>query len=287
MNHSFNTELASEIGLSPAVILENIAYWVNKNKANGTNLREGRYWTFSTMEGFRRYFPYLTFKQIRYALDKLEQEGYLIVGCFNEKPFDRTKWYTLGEKAEKFYLLKDETPAEENPSVDLPKMANGIAKNGKSDLPKMANGIAKNGKPIPYINTYINKDIDIPPLTPQGEIPIEKPKAKKFDVLAYILSRGVGRQVAEDFLAHRKQLKASVTKTAVDRMERKAITNGYTLEEAMAETCAQGWRGFYPSKDRQQEPARKKTLEEVIAERHRSQTVIDVNAKEVAYDLIG
>ena len=34
MNHSFNTEIAKDIGLIPAVMLEHIAFWILKNEAN-------------------------------------------------------------------------------------------------------------------------------------------------------------------------------------------------------------------------------------------------------------
>lgn len=173
MNHSFNTEIAQEIGVIPAIMLEHIAFWVLKNKANQTNEKDGKYWTFATKEGFQSYFPYLTTKQIRYALDKLESEKYLETGCFNKSHFDRTKWYTLTEKAEKFYPMQDKKAEEKNPSVELPKLANRDDKIGKSDLPKLANRADKFGRPIPDINIEdINKDIDIvPPLVP--------PKGKK------------------------------------------------------------------------------------------------------------
>ena len=166
MNHSFNTEIAQEIGVIPAIMLEHIAFWVLKNKANQTNEKDGKYWTFATKEGFQSYFPYLTTKQIRYALDKLESEKYLETGCFNKSHFDRTKWYTLTEKAEKFYPMQDKKAEEKNPSVELPKLANRDDKIGKSDLPKLANRADKFGRPIPDINTDINKDIDVSPLNP-------------------------------------------------------------------------------------------------------------------------
>lgn len=34
MHHYFNTEIAKEVGVNAAVILENIAHWVLRNKAN-------------------------------------------------------------------------------------------------------------------------------------------------------------------------------------------------------------------------------------------------------------
>ncbi len=34
MNHSFNVEVATKYGMLEAVLLENINFWVAKNKAN-------------------------------------------------------------------------------------------------------------------------------------------------------------------------------------------------------------------------------------------------------------
>lgn len=37
MNHSFNVEIATKYGMLEAVLLENINFWITKNKANGKN----------------------------------------------------------------------------------------------------------------------------------------------------------------------------------------------------------------------------------------------------------
>ena len=73
MNHSFNTEIAKDIGLIPAVMLEHIAFWILKNEANEKNFFDGTYWTYSSVDGFAKIFDYLTAKQIRSAFGKTDR----------------------------------------------------------------------------------------------------------------------------------------------------------------------------------------------------------------------
>lgn len=125
MIHCFDTDIAKEFGLVDAIILNNIAFWVQKNKANKTNFHDGKYWTFNSIKAMQELFPYLSTKQIRSCLDRLETNGLIETGNFNQMWSDRTKWYTLSEKA--------------------------------TDICHLGNlSIAPQGKAIPYINTDNN-----------------------------------------------------------------------------------------------------------------------------------
>lgn len=117
--HSFDPEVAKRVGVNAAVIFQNILWWAEKNAANDKHLHEGRYWTYNSITAFETLFDYLTAKQIRTALDKLEAEGLLMTGNFNASPYDRTKWYSP-------------TCLTEHPH-----------------LPKKANEVAQKGEPIP------------------------------------------------------------------------------------------------------------------------------------------
>ena len=134
MIHAFEKEIASEYGMLEAVLLNHIAFWVEKNEANETNFIEGKYWTYNSAKGFEKLFPYATTKQIRSALDHLKAEGLIETGCFNKEPWDRTLWYTLTEKGKCIFPV------------------------GQMDVPCGANGDAPEGTPIPDINADINTD---------------------------------------------------------------------------------------------------------------------------------
>jgi uncharacterized protein YdaU (DUF1376 family) len=55
---------------------------------------------------------------------------------------------------------------------------------------------------------------------------------------------GVSQSVWDDFVKHRKALKAQISMTAITRIEQEAAKAGWTLEQALTECVAQGWRGF-------------------------------------------
>jgi uncharacterized protein YdaU (DUF1376 family) len=55
---------------------------------------------------------------------------------------------------------------------------------------------------------------------------------------------GVSQSVWDDFVKHRKALKAQISMTAITRIEQEANKAGWTLEQALTECVAQGWRGF-------------------------------------------
>ena len=114
--HVFDPEIAAEVGLNAAVIFQNIKFWIHRNAANDENCYEGQVWTHNSVSAYAKIFPYLTEKQIRTALAKLEEVGLLGTGNFNEKGYDRSKWYCL---------LRQE------------------------HLPVWANGNAREGEPIP------------------------------------------------------------------------------------------------------------------------------------------
>lgn len=96
--HSFDKNIAKLTNVNCAIILQNIFYWVEKNKANDIHLHEGKYWTYNSMKAFEELFPYLNNRQIRYALQTLEKEGLILTGNFNET-CTRTLWYTVTDKA--------------------------------------------------------------------------------------------------------------------------------------------------------------------------------------------
>jgi len=55
---------------------------------------------------------------------------------------------------------------------------------------------------------------------------------------------GVSQSVWQDFVSHRKANKASITQTAITRIANEAEKAGWTLEQALTECVARGWRGF-------------------------------------------
>ena len=105
--HSFDPEIAKKVGVNAAVIYQNIVWWTEKNAANQRHFYEGRYWTYNSVAAFDTLFHYLTAKQIRTAILKLEEAGLIVSGNFNQSAYDRTKWYSPNEQ---IHLPDLETP---------------------------------------------------------------------------------------------------------------------------------------------------------------------------------
>jgi hypothetical protein len=55
---------------------------------------------------------------------------------------------------------------------------------------------------------------------------------------------GVSPDVWDSFVAQRKASRAVITETVIKSIQREANKAGWTLEQALAECAARGWRGF-------------------------------------------
>lgn len=95
MTHQFDAGIAEIYGVEIAIMVQNFAFWIAKNKANNRNFYEGKTWTYNTIKAFNELFPYWSESQIRRILKKMEAEGILLTGNFNEVKYDRTIWYTF------------------------------------------------------------------------------------------------------------------------------------------------------------------------------------------------
>lgn len=107
MHHIFDVEIATRYGVNAAILLNNLQYWIEHNKANGKCFHEGRFWTYNSVKAFAQLFPYLSEYQIRTALQKLIDDGVIITGEFNRTNMDRTLWYSITDKGEKILNKRD------------------------------------------------------------------------------------------------------------------------------------------------------------------------------------
>ena len=80
-----------------AIMVQQIHYWLQiKRKANDARaFHDGRWWVFNSIQQWHNQFIWMSERTIRRNLDELAKMGIIIVSRFNNKAFDRTKWYTL------------------------------------------------------------------------------------------------------------------------------------------------------------------------------------------------
>jgi hypothetical protein len=94
-HHSFDIALAAMYGVNEALIIHNFQHWIRLNRAAGRNIKDGRCWTYQTKKEIKALFPYLTFAQVRHALDKLVKMGVMRTANYNKNPIDKTLWYSF------------------------------------------------------------------------------------------------------------------------------------------------------------------------------------------------
>lgn len=62
-------KMAAVLGINEALVLGMVDYWINKNKENGINYKNGRYWTFNTLKKWReRYFYFWSERTVQRIL---------------------------------------------------------------------------------------------------------------------------------------------------------------------------------------------------------------------------
>lgn len=109
-NHSFNINLAVKVGIEKALLLGRVLYFVEHNQKTGKCLKDGRYWMYDTSKSLMEVYPYLKSSSIRRYMAELESEGWLLSANYNSRSYDKTKWYTPGDRFLEW--LKNESLAQ-------------------------------------------------------------------------------------------------------------------------------------------------------------------------------
>ena len=131
MEHSFDVKIAQKYGIEEAIILNNLYFWIEKNKANNQHFYDNKYWTYNSKKAFAELFPYMNARQIDYAINNLVKNGLIEKGNYNKVGFDRTLWYSITE------------------------FGYSILQNCEMDVTKLSNASSKIVEPIPDINKQI------------------------------------------------------------------------------------------------------------------------------------
>ena len=141
-SHSFNPSVASEVGVICAIMAQHFLF-IQKNFVKKDEFVH-QVWIKRSISALREVYPYLTDREIRGALDRLERSDYIVSKTQNERPEDRTKSYQLTRRG---WELMDENPFD--------KKANGVLQKGESGFDKKENDDLTKGKML--IGSY--KDV--------------------------------------------------------------------------------------------------------------------------------
>lgn len=140
MTFHFQSELAEKYGVDGSIVLESLWFWIAKNKANDKHFHDGRYWTYNSTKAFSEIFPFWTERQIERILKRLEESGAIFTGNYNQRQYDRTKWYALSDSIA------------------------SICQNGGIHFTECVNGITQMVEPIP-----VTIPVNNTPIVPTGD----------------------------------------------------------------------------------------------------------------------
>ena len=235
MEHSFNIELAKEYGILEAILLKNIWFWIEKNRANEKNFYDGTYWTYNSTRAFNELFPYASESSIKRALKSLQEKGIIKTGNYNKSSYDRTLWYAFTDLGE------------------------SIVSNRQMEVNKSSNGDEQNGLTIPDINTD-NETKDI-------KTNKKEKKETEFDsVINENFTDEELKQTIYEFIKMRKAIKKPLTTRGLELMinKLKKITSNTNEQiQILNNSIMNNWLGIFPLKE---EEKQKEKVEYVINE---------------------
>lgn len=104
MTH-FKTNVARVCGMNAAIVSQ---YLWERLKSKETVCRYCSVWTRASMKSMTISFPFLTERQIGYAIKTLVDHGIIRKGSYNDNRFDRTNWYSFTEYGERLMEAKDD-----------------------------------------------------------------------------------------------------------------------------------------------------------------------------------
>jgi hypothetical protein len=149
--HRFYVEDAKKYGVNEAIFLFNIRHWVKENFEHNRNYHDGKHWTYKSIANYALEHELFSKDQIRRYTENLVKKGALLVGNYNKRKYDKTKWYALTDEDEYLALRFGKERYEKLKYLNLANW-----QKCQMDLANSPNGFGKIAKPIPDIK---NKDI--------------------------------------------------------------------------------------------------------------------------------
>ena len=172
---------------------------------------------------------------------------------------------TVGLILNEFFELREDGWHKDRCDLEIDLYHNKADKNKengkKGGRPKKNNDLDNN----PEITQMVSKNNPNITLT-NNHKPItnnQEPRTNKLTASALLAQFGIEGQLAKDFIALRKEKKAAITETALNRMKTQSVKAGLSMQEAVEICIERNWQGF--NADWYQEKP-KTVLKQVISE---------------------
>ena len=221
-----NTELACLIGLNEAIVLQQLHYWLEKNKQTATNFNDGRFWTYGTIQEYRdRDFRFWSFNTVKRTLSRLVEQGFLIKGNYNKMKLDQTTWYSIDYVALERWIV-------ENSPMEQPNVS-------QSSSPIETSAIAQNE---PLEQTILSQST-----SPHFTIPSAQNEPLHQPSVAYAIPENK-KQTIHKRLDNKTNSQRSTTPTAVGESEQTQTAISGEIVEPAEILFDEFWK-LYPRKE--------------------------------------
>ena len=104
-DHSFDSELASLVGIEKAILLKNISYWVDENERRKieSSFAYGKWWTFESLTSLAKKYPYMKRGNLSRWFKELKRDKWILM--YNTT--DGANMYTNGPVFNSWNLGQD------------------------------------------------------------------------------------------------------------------------------------------------------------------------------------
>src|SRR5690625_2721742 len=144
--------LAKKIGLNESIMLQQIHFWIRKEK----HLYDGKYWVYNTYKEWEKQFAFWSISTIRRTMTSLEKQNLILTGNYNKAGFDNTKWYTINYGR----LFNMSRPFVQNEQTTCSRWAGASVQNEQTntiDYPE-TNNIEDIVEIVTYLNDMANRN---------------------------------------------------------------------------------------------------------------------------------
>ena len=241
-SHMFDVQDAIDHSIEKAVILYHLKFWLEHNRANNTNFHEGHWWTYNSAEAFATLLPYLTRSKIARMLRELEKDGVILVGNYNKKGYDRTKWYSMPCYSS---LFKSEQCNVQNQTMQCSNLDNAMFKN-EQPIPDVNTDGKPVGKPDKNIGSKEKK-------TASDNKAVSDKKAK-FDPLSFLTPSFIDKDTWKAYHDMRAAKKKPATEYACKLLIKKLTAwheKGLDINAAIEKSIVSDWTDIFEPKTNQ------------------------------------
>lgn len=206
-----NPGLAVIVGLNEAIVLQQLAYWIEETESGVDH--DGMRWIYNTHTQWQAQFPFWSADTVKRAFASLKKQGFVLVEKLAKSKHDQTNYYTVNYEA---VALIDEGNLHCSEEGSLPPSVGA----NPSDLP------TENTTESTSENTKGRK---------AGFDPVpQKPDSVSADAWA-------------EWIKFRKEIRKPLTQTMCNQ-QAKVLDACRNPDAVILKSIANGWTGLFPDK---------------------------------------